>query len=60
MEINDKDLWEYHYSENLNYVPKWPDNFAIKFFGRIAKNIKLKSKKTLDLGCGGGQRFNIN
>ena len=55
MEINDKNLWEHHYSENLNYVPKWPDNFAIKFFGRMAKNIKLKSKKTLDLGCGGGK-----
>ena len=55
MKINDKDLWEYHYSENLKYVPKWPDNFAIKFFGRLAKKYKLKNKKTLDLGCGGGK-----
>jgi len=42
---NWKDLWEYHYSENLKYVPRWPDNFAIKFFGRISKSVVLRGKK---------------
>lgn len=55
MEANKQDLWEYHYSKNLKYVPRWPDNFAIKFFGRISKNINLKGKKALDLGFGGGK-----
>ena len=34
---------------------RWPDNFAIKFFGRISKSVVLRGKKVLDLGCGGGK-----
>jgi len=50
-----KELWEYHYSENLKYVRWWPDSIAIKFFGRLSKNMNLSGKKALDIGCGGGK-----
>jgi len=50
----DKGLWEYHYTENLNYVRWWPDSIAIKFFGRLSKNTSLSGKKALAIE---GQRF---
>ena len=54
-DAEDKELWEYHYSENLKYVRWWPDSIAIKFFGRLSKNTSLSGKKALDIGCGGGK-----
>lgn len=50
-----KELWEYHYSENLKYVRWWPDKIVVKFFGRLSKNINLSGKKAIDIGCGGGK-----
>lgn len=49
-----KDLWEEFYKDG-KHVMWFPSEPAVKFFGRISKDMDIRCMKGLDFGCGVGR-----
>jgi ubiquinone/menaquinone biosynthesis C-methylase UbiE len=52
--LSNKELWDEFYKEG-KYIMEFPGEPAIKFFGRISKDMDVKGMKGLDFGCGAGR-----